>query len=71
MAGEPFGSFMTGRCLDERLVAADGARYCSLAMSLAATPSMRSLPAFEPGATKLARVIEELGCSFNRRESAA
>ena len=71
MAGEPFGSFMTGRGLDKRFVAADGAQYCSLAMSLAASPQARMLPAIERGATKLARAIEELGYSLNRRESAA
>jgi len=71
MAGEPFGSFMTGRGLDKRFVAGDGAQYCSLAMSLAASPQARLLPAIERGATKLARAIEELGYSLNRRESAA
>jgi tetratricopeptide (TPR) repeat protein len=71
MAGEPFGSFMAGRGLDTHFVADDGVKYCSLAMSLAASPTARVLPAIEHGATKLARVIEELGYSLNRRESAA
>lgn len=71
MAGEPFGSFLVGRGLDKRFVADDGAQYCSLAMSLAASPAARILPALERGATKLARAIEELGYSLNRRESAA
>jgi thioredoxin-like negative regulator of GroEL len=71
MAGEPFGSFMAGRGLDGRLVAADEAQYCSLAMALAASPSARILPAIERGATKLARTIEELGYGFKRHECAA
>jgi len=71
MAGEPFGSFLAGRGLDKRFVATDGAQYCSLAMSLAASPGARVLPAIERGATKLARAIEALGHSFHRRESAA
>jgi predicted O-linked N-acetylglucosamine transferase (SPINDLY family) len=71
MAGEPFGSFLTGHGLDKRFVASEGAQYCSLAMSLAASPEARSLPAIERGATKLACAIEELGWSLNRRESAA
>jgi protein O-GlcNAc transferase len=71
MAGEPFGSFMAGRGLDRRLVAADEAQYCSLAMALAVSPSARILPAIERGATKLARTIEELGYAFKRNECAA
>jgi tetratricopeptide (TPR) repeat protein len=71
MAGEPFGSFMSGRSLDKRFVAGDGAQYCSLAMSLAAAPQARILPALERGVAKLARAIEELGHSLNRRENAA
>jgi tetratricopeptide (TPR) repeat protein len=71
MAGEPFGSFMVGRGLDKRFVAADGAQYCSLAMALAASRQARVLPPIERGATKLARAIEELGTSLNRRETAA
>jgi predicted O-linked N-acetylglucosamine transferase (SPINDLY family) len=71
MAGEPFGSFMAGRGLDRRFLTTDGAQYCSLAMSLAASPAARVLPPIERGATKLARAIEELGYSLHRRESAA
>jgi hypothetical protein len=71
MAGEPFGPFLAGHGLDKRFVADDGAQYCSLAMSLAASPSARILPLIERGARKLARAIEELGYSLNRRESAA
>ena len=71
MAGEPFGSFMTGRGLDKRFLATDGTQYCSLAMSLAASPQARILPPVERGVTKLARAIEELGYSLNRRENAA
>jgi tetratricopeptide (TPR) repeat protein len=71
MAGEPFGSFLHGRGLGKRFVAADGAQYCSLAMSLAASPQARVLPPLERGAAKLAKSIEELGHSLNRRENAA
>jgi tetratricopeptide (TPR) repeat protein len=71
MAGEPFGSFMAGRGLDKRFVATDGAHYCSLAMALAASRQARILPPIERGVTKLARAIEELGYSLNRRETAA
>jgi len=71
IAGEPFGSFMVGRGLAQGLVAADGAQYCSLAMSLAASPSARILPPIELGGAKLARTIEELANSLNRRASAA
>ena len=71
MGGEPFGSFMAGRGLDSRLVAADEAQYCSLAMALASSPSARILPAIERGAMKLARTIEELGHSLKRQECAA
>jgi protein O-GlcNAc transferase len=71
MAGDPFGSFMTGRGLDKRFLATDGTQYCSLAMSLAASPQARILPPVERGVTKLARAIEELGYSLNRRENAA
>ena len=71
MAGGPFGSFMKGHGLERRLVAADEAQYCSLAMALAAAPSTRILPAIERGPTKLARTIEELGHSLKRHERAA
>ena len=71
MTGEPFGSFMRGRGLNKRFVAADEAQYCSLAMALAASPSARIVPAIERGATKLARAIEELDPSRDRHESAA
>jgi protein O-GlcNAc transferase len=71
MAGGVCGSFLTGRGLDKRLVASDGAHYCSLAMSLAASRQARILPPIERGVTKLARAIEELGFSLNRRETAA
>jgi len=71
LAGEPFGSFMSGRGLDKRFVAADGTQYCSLAMTLAAAPTARVLPPIERCARKLARAIEELGYSVNRCESAA
>jgi predicted O-linked N-acetylglucosamine transferase (SPINDLY family) len=71
MDGEPFGSFMNGRGLDKRFLAADGAQYCSLAMALAASPQARVLPSLDRGAAKLAKSIEELGHSLNRRENAA
>ncbi|HWE75321.1 MAG TPA: tetratricopeptide repeat protein [Stellaceae bacterium] len=71
MSGEAFGSFMAGRGLAKRFVAVDGAQYCSLAMSLAASPQARILPPLERGVAKLAHMIEELGQSLNRRENAA
>jgi predicted O-linked N-acetylglucosamine transferase (SPINDLY family) len=71
MAGEPFGSFMAGRGLDKRFVAAEGAQYCSLAMALAVSPEARILPVIERGAAKLARAIEDLGYSLHCHESAA
>lgn len=71
MAGEPFGTFMTSLGLDKRFVADEGAQYCSLAMALAASPRARELPAIERGPAKIARAIEGLGYSLNRRENAA
>jgi tetratricopeptide (TPR) repeat protein len=71
MAGEPFGAFLSGRGLDKRFVAADGAQYCSIAAALVRSAEARALPPIERGAAKLARAIEELAVSLNRRESAA
>jgi tetratricopeptide (TPR) repeat protein len=71
MAGEPYGDFLAGRGLDKRFVATDGAQYCAIAAELARSPEARVLPPIETGAAKLAHSIEELGLSFNRRETAA
>jgi hypothetical protein len=40
-------------------------------MSLAASPSARIVPPIERGAARLARTIEDLGDSLQRRSSAA
>jgi predicted O-linked N-acetylglucosamine transferase (SPINDLY family) len=71
MSGEPYGAFLSGRGLGQRFVAEDGAQYCALAAALARSADARALPALETGADKLARAIEELAVSLNRREKAA
>ncbi|HLI21454.1 MAG TPA: hypothetical protein VKV32_10080 [Stellaceae bacterium] len=71
LAGSGYGAFLSGRGLEKRFVAQDMAHYVSLAAALANGPEARILPAIESGAAKLARAIEELGASFNRRENAA
>lgn len=71
MTGEPYGAFLAGRGLGKRFVAEDGVHYCTIATTLAQSAEARALPAVERGAAKLARGIEELGGSLNRRENAA
>ena len=71
MAGTAYGTFLAGRGLAKRFVAADSAHYVSIAVALAQSPEARVLPALESDAPKLAQAIEELAASFSRRENAA
>lgn len=69
-SGGVYGDFLSGRGLGQ-FVAQDPAHYVSLAAALACEPQARRLPAIETGARKLAQTIEEIGTTFNRRETAA
>jgi tetratricopeptide (TPR) repeat protein len=71
MAGEPYGAFLAGRGLGKRLVAAEGAEYCAIALALSASREARALPALQFGATALARRIEDLAIAARREQEAA
>jgi predicted O-linked N-acetylglucosamine transferase (SPINDLY family) len=68
---KPFGDFVEGHGLGKRFVAADDDHYRNIALSLAASPVARILPAIETGAERLAQAVEELAAAINRQGAAA